>query len=249
MDCYIMKIGIIIQARTGSSRFPGKILKKINDKEIIRYLLERLESIIDKKNIVVATTTSELDNSIVNLCNTYRYNCFRGSESDVLSRFYNVAMEYQFDHIIRCNSDCPLIDPILINKICNFYLSNSHKYDYVSNVLLPTFPVGMHIEMFSRKSLSLAHELSLDSIEREHVTPYIYRNPHLFRLYNYACKFKLDKYRVTLDYEEDLIVLQHIIQKLKPKDKFCTYKEIADFLGKNPDIYSINSHILKVGTV
>ena len=142
-----MEAASILQARLGSKRFPGKVLKKINGKTILEYTIKRLKKTKLSKNIIVATTKREEDQKIIKLAKKTNCYTFRGSTNDVLNRYYKAAIYYKVKNIVRVCSDCPLIDPKIINKVYFFYLKNN--YDYVSNKIFPTYPIGMGVEVLT----------------------------------------------------------------------------------------------------
>lgn len=243
-----MKIAIIVQARTNSSRLPGKILKKILGYSILELMVERLRRVSYKTEIVIATTINENDDPVVELAKKIGVVHFRGSENDVLSRVYGAAKYVNASVIVRCNSDCPLIDPDVINQTIYEYLANN-ELDYVSNILKPTFPTGLHTEVFSFSALEKANENANKSSEREHVTPYIYHRPKQFKIKNIELDRDLSGYRWTLDYPEDLKLIKLIYENLYEKNNKFLMKDILELIEANPEWNKINSHIKKKSTV
>lgn len=244
-----MKIGIIVQARMGSQRLPGKVLLKVLGKTFLEYQLERLKQVNNAQQVIVATSIETSDNPIAELCNKLNIPTFRGSEHNVLSRYHEAAQTYNLDAIVRINGDCPLIDTKVVQDVIEFFLNSHDSYDYVSNILTPTFPTGMHTEVFSFQALHRALKEARAPEELEHVTPYIYRNPQSFRLFNIALPRDYSVWRVTLDYLEDQKVLEAIITNLYPLTPDFDMYDIVDFLQKNPSINQINSKISKKATV
>ena len=169
-----MNIIAISQARVGSKRFPSKILKKINEKSILQIHIERVLKSKKISKLIIATTTNEEDNIVYKLSNFIGVECFRGSEDDVLDRYYNAAKLYNADYIVRITSDCPLIDPELIDEVIESTVNSS--YDYGNNVLFNEYPDGQDVEVIKFTVLETAWKNSLLSSEREHVTPYIWKN-------------------------------------------------------------------------
>ncbi|NEO63206.1 MAG: NTP transferase domain-containing protein, partial [Moorea sp. SIO4G2] len=163
-----MKLVIIVQARMTSTRLPGKVLKQVLGKPLLDYQIERLRRVKLADEIVIATTINQTDEPIVELCNSISIPYFRGSEEDVLARYYGAAVEHQADVVVRVTSDCPLIDPQVIDQVIQFYLDHQGEYDYVSNSLQRTYPRGMDTEVFSFAALDEAfHEASAQP-DREH---------------------------------------------------------------------------------
>tara|TARA_S200000501_G_scaffold378448_2_gene441112 strand:+ start:636 stop:1364 length:729 start_codon:yes stop_codon:yes gene_type:complete len=242
-----MKIGIIIQARMLSTRLPGKVLKKINNNKVVLEMIsKRLEHVENKTDIIFATSKNKADDKIEEFCRKKKYAFFRGDEKNVLKRYYEAAKSFNLDVVVRCNADCPLIDSKIVNKVILEFLNSDA--DYVSNILKPSFPVGMHTEVFSFKSLKKAFKEASDEEELEHVTPYFYRNPEKFKLKNVKHSEDLSHHRWTLDYKEDLNLISKIYFELKNKDIF-SMEEILEVFEKQPTLFDINSHYKKDGTV
>ena len=176
-------IGCIIQARMGSTRLPGKVLKDAgNNKPVLYYIIDQLQHCKSFSNIVVATTTLDEDDPIVQFCNDKNIVCFRGNPTDVLDRYYQCAKKYSFSTIMRMPSDKPLLDPELVDRVISFF--NNNNYDYVTTFLILTFPIGTEVEVFSFEALELAWKNAKLPSEKEHVTPYFYNNPTLFKIFN-----------------------------------------------------------------
>ena len=169
-----VKTSLITQARSGSTRLPGKILKKINDESLLEIHLKRLNKCNNVSNIIVATTDKPEDKVIYDYAIDWGFNSFRGSESDVLDRFYQAVRKEKPDWIVRVTSDCPLIDPILVDKLINF--AHDNNTDYCSNTLVENYPDGQDIEVFKFSALEAAWKNANLSSDREHVTPYIRNN-------------------------------------------------------------------------
>jgi spore coat polysaccharide biosynthesis protein SpsF len=240
-----MHTGIILQARMGSSRYPEKVMKKILGRPVIDLQIERLKNVKNVDNIILATTENPRDDILCDLADQLKIKYFRGSENDVLNRFSAAARFYNLDIIVRLNADCPLIDHRVVDKVIKKYKDLQPKYDYVSNILMPSYPIGMHTEVFSRSALDRADEQSIDLLEREHVTPYIYRRPEEFNLLNVSNEVDLSDYRLTIDYECDFIVVRNIYENLYHKNKDFQFMEVVNYLKKNPEIKKINQAIQK----
>ena len=231
-----------IQARLGSTRLPKKILYKLSDISILEMVIKRIKKSKYIDQIVILTTTKIEDDPIVELCLDKQYDFFRGSENDVLNRFYKASLIYPSNYIVRLNSDCPFIDWDLIDE-CISIASLDHKYDYVSTILSNSFPIGQHVEVFKSDLISLLNSKALDPIHREHVTPYIYQNRNLFNIYSLSSDIDLSCYRLTIDYEQDYLMFKELIGKLN--EQLPPFKSIINVLKKFPDISSINSHLKK----
>ena len=203
----------IIQARMGSTRLPGKALKKVKDISLIEILFKRLEKsqLIDKA--ILATSINQENNILASVVEKLGVDVYRGSENDVLERYYKAAKKYKPDTIVRITGDCPIIDPILVDSVISLY--NSSNVDYVSNIKPPTFPDGLDTEVFSYSALEKAHNEAHKPSDREHVTPYI-RKKFLFKKKNLSNDENLSLERWTVDEPEDFSVVQNIFNFFHP---------------------------------
>lgn len=236
-----MRIGLIFQARANSKRLKNKIFKKINNKTILDLFIRRIKRANKVNCIIAATTKNPKDDKTVNISKKNGINIFRGSERNVLSRFYNAAKKYKLDLVVRCNADCPFIDYNLIDKMIQNY---KNSYDYYSNILIPTFPSGMHIEIIKFNALEKAYSLANKSIDKEHVTPFIYNHRKLFKVANYKNSKNLSFHRWTLDFKEDFLFIKRIYKEMNYKEDFNS-QSILKILKKKPNIMNINYHIEK----
>jgi len=238
-----MNILAIVQARLGSTRFPSKILKKIMDKTLLEIQIERMSKSKLISKIVIATTDNERDNELVEFCKSKSYNVFRGSEYDVLDRHYQAGLEYHADAVIKIPSDCPLIDPKIIDKVIKLYLDNYPKYDYVSNLHPASYPDGNDVEIMKFETLTTAWRYSDKQYHREHTTPFIYENMSKFSLSNVSWEKGIDlseKVRLTLDYEEDYQFIKEIYERLYPENPNFDLKDILNLLEEKPNLLKIN---------
>ncbi|MFB7141783.1 cytidylyltransferase domain-containing protein [Gottfriedia sp. NPDC056225] len=237
-----MKVVAIIQARMGSTRLPGKVLLKVLNKPLLAYQIERVKraKLIDE--IIVATTTNELDLEIVNFCEFMSISCYRGSEDDVLSRYFEAASLYNADLIVRLTSDCPLIDPTIIDKVINEFILNMHHIDYASNTVQRSFPIGMDIEVMSFSLLKTINQLQLPESYREHVTPFIYRSQK-YTIRQIVQKVNKSHIRLTVDTPEDFKLISTIIEEIYPINPFFTLQELYDLFERKPELLTINHHI------
>ena len=230
----------MIQARVGSNRFPGKVLKTIEGKPMIWHVINRAKKVSRVQQIVLITTEKEEDNELEEIAKEHKILFFRGDENDVLNRHYQCASIYKADHIIRVTGDCPLIDPVIVNNILDFYLENN--YDYVSNTINPTFPDGLDTEIFSFNALKNSNENAIFPSEREHVTPFITNNTTKFKTYNFKNKNNLSFLRWTVDVESDLEFIRKIYEKMKPDYIFST-NQVLDIIKQFPELVQINKGI------
>jgi spore coat polysaccharide biosynthesis protein SpsF len=246
-----VKVDIIVEARTQSSRFPGKILKKLGKKRALDAMIERLKYISNVNDIIIATTKKKIDNQIVKIAKKNKVKYFRGSEKDVMKRVLGAAKNFKTDIIVEITGDNPLIDYKISNKVIKFYLNNIKKFDYVSNDLAIHLdhytnlcPLGFNTKVFSRKLLEEVDKIAKDPIDREHVANYIVKNFHIYKVHNVnPPRFLYNQnFRLTMDYKEDYEVINKVYNALYHKNKKFTAKDIVNFFKKNPKVKLINSH-------
>ncbi|MCL5011095.1 MAG: glycosyltransferase family protein [Patescibacteria group bacterium] len=238
-------LGIIVQARTGSTRLPKKMLKKIQGKYVIEHVLERVKKIhYSPKKIVLATTDKEEDGILEKIGKKHKCLVHRGRTGELLKQYYDAAKQFGLDPIVRITADCPLLDRVVVEQVIEFYLRNKKKFDYVSNVRPPTFPDGLDVEVFSFKTLGKCRENAKLKSEREHVTPYIAKHPEIFRLGNVKRKGRdLSALRLTLDEPKDLILIRKIYGYLYPIKKFFGLDDMLKLFGQKPELLKINQGI------
>ena len=230
-------IGCIIQARMGSSRLPGKVLKELEEgKPVLFYLLKQLKHCKLMDKIVIATTNLKEDDKIDFFAGKERIECFRGSSKNVLERYYKCAKKYEFSTIVRITGDCPLIDPQIVDLVIEKYKENT--FDYVTNCLKRTFPYGTEIEIFSFNSLEKAYKNAELPSEKEHVTPYIRNHENEFRIYNIENKEDISNYRWVVDKKNDFELVKKIVSKIKTSP--ILMKDILLLLKSEPDLKKIN---------
>lgn len=238
-----MKVLAITQARTGSTRLPNKILKTVNNKTLLATHIERILKAKNISKLLVATTIQSEDDIIETIAKPYNLETSRGSVNDVLDRFYQAAKPHNPEWIVRLTSDCPLIDPELIDSVIEKAIELN--VDYMSNGLSPNFPNGMDVEVFKFSALEYAWKNATLKSDREHVTPYIYRNSSyqqgtLFKSENFGNDENFEHVRLTVDDPEDFKVLSIVIEELGIEKDWKSY---ADFYLSNPEVKQINEHI------
>lgn len=238
-----MTITAIIQARMGSTRLPGKILKKVNGKPLLLHQINRLNrsQIIDQ--LVIATTTEQQDNIIEQFCREHEILYYRGSENDVLARYYEASEKFGGDVIVRLTSDCPIIDPVVVDATIQYYLDHKDMYDYVSNTIERTYPRGLDTEVFSKKALNTAYLEACLSRDREHVTSYIYTNPKQFYIGSFKGNKDYSRYRWTVDTNEDFQLVCLILEYFKEREESFLLEEAIQLMQENPTWFDINAHI------
>ncbi len=233
----------IIQARLGSSRFPGKTLERLYDKSLLEHILERVRATRQVQAIVVATTLAPSDDPLARVTEHLRVGLFRGSETNVLERFHGAAMRFGAEVIVRVTADDPFKDPEVIDQ--GIQLLHAGNYDYCSNTLKPSFPEGIDIEVFRVSALDRAfREARLDS-EKEHVTPYVWKHPEIFRLHNFSYPEDLSHLRWTIDYENDLHFAREVYRRLYPNKRIFLMRDILDLLAEEPELSKINSGVMR----
>lgn len=237
------KIVAIVQARMSSTRLPGKVMKKIVGKLIILHDIDRIKQIKNLNKIVIATTTKKENDIIVKTIKNYdsEIGIFRGSEDDVLDRYYKAAKEFNADVIVRITSDCPLFDPIVSDKVIEAFLNN--ECDYCSNTLNRTYPLGLDTEIFSFDTLEKAWKEAKENYQREHVTPYVYEHPDKFKLLNVSNNKNLSHLRWTLDTIKDFKFISEIYKRLYNENNIFHMKNILKILEKEPELIEINKHV------
>ena len=230
-------ITCIIQARMGSTRLPGKTMERITkDKSVIDFVVEQLKfsKIIEK--IIVAIPDSIEDDVTYNHLLSKKIQTYRGSLKNVLDRYYQCAKNISSSVIVRVTADCPLIDPEIVDKVITKFIKN--KFDYVSNTHPRTFPYGTETEVFSFNALEKAWNETRNDFDREHVTPYFYKNPNKFSIGNVIQEKNQSNYRWTIDYNEDLELVKYIANNIIKKPILTS--DIINLIIKNPNLLKIN---------
>jgi spore coat polysaccharide biosynthesis protein SpsF len=239
-----MKIVAIIQARMGSSRLPSKVLKPVMGKPLLGWMLDRLSGCNKLDDIIVATTTHDNDDVIEKFVNDYGRQVYRGSQEDVLDRYYRAASIHQADVIVRITADCPLLDPIIVDEMVTRFTHLDLDFLSNSEPLPSAWPDGMDVSIMSFEALSMAWRDSIKPSDREHVTFYFWNNLNLFKCKREDHNPDLSRYRLTIDYQEDFDLLRKIIEHFGRKShdriKSISMLEIIDFLQQNPEIFGLN---------
>ena len=230
----------------GSTRLPAKIMKKINGHTVLDHVLARVRACPRLHGIVVATTTAPADDAVMAESVKQGARCFRGSESDVLSRYCLAARENRADVIVRITSDCPLYDPELLTEMLDEFqakIAAGNQVDYLSNTLVRTFPRGLDTEIFTGEALERAQQEARLPFEREHVTPYFYQNPQKFALHSFRQAADLSGYRWTLDTPADLRFMEAVYAALDRHGRLFTTREVLGLLQRQPELAAINAHV------
>lgn len=235
------RVVAIIQARMTSTRLPGKVLLDLSGEPMLARVVNRTCRAKTLDEVVVATTTRPEDEAIVDLCEQRGWPFFRGSEQDVLDRYYRTALEFKADVIVRITSDCPLIEPEIIDRLVSEFLSQYPEVDYICNSLERTFPLGLDVSVMSLNALKKAWQEDHNPSWREHVAPYIWRHPEIFRIRNVSSSIDYSCMRWTVDTIEDLTFVRKIYEHFQ-NDSF-TWQDVLNLLETHPEWLEINKHV------
>jgi spore coat polysaccharide biosynthesis protein SpsF len=245
-----MTILVVVQARMGSSRLPGKVLLPLAGRPLLQRLLERVMGASTFFDLVVATTTQAEDDPIRDLCRGMGVRCFDGHPVDLLDRHYQAARAGHADAVVKIPSDCPLIDPAIIDRVLRYFLAHQATVDFVSNLRPPSYPDGNDVEVIPFPVLETAWAEATGPLEREHTTPYIWRQPERFRLGNVAWETGWDlsaSHRWTIDYPEDYAFLSRVYDQLwSSSGAAFSIRDILALLHAQPQIAALNAR--HVGT-
>lgn len=224
-----------------STRLPGKVLKTVLGRPLLEYQLERLRRATGINRIIVATTTNVEDDQIVDFCAQQRVPVFRGLEQDVLDRYYQTALRFSIDPIVRITGDCPLIDPQIVDRLVTTFQNGA--YDFVHSG--PTFAEGLDCEIFTLAALERAWKEAIKPSEREHATLYLHRHSEFFRKHTLDNGSDDSRFRITVDEPEDFEVVKIIIEALYPRHPEFTGEDVLQYLSAHPEMMATNSHIVR----
>jgi spore coat polysaccharide biosynthesis protein SpsF len=234
-----MKTVAIIQARTGSTRLPGKVLKPLAGAPMLNRVVARVKRARGIDEVLIATTNEKQDDALAELCTNNGWPCFRGSENDVLDRYYQAARQCGADVIVRITSDCPLIDPQIISSVLEGL--DLQGADYSSNVYPRTYPRGLDVEVFTFAALETAWREDRNPAWREHVTQFIARHPERFARTNLTSDDDESAHRWTVDTAEDFALADKICAHF-PNDEF-SWRDVLALVAQHPEWTAINRHI------
>src|SRR3989338_842526 len=237
-------IGAIVQARMGSTRLPGKVLMKISGRPVLTHIIERLKRAKLLKQIIIATTDQPIDRLIVKILKRMPVKIFRGSQDDVLDRYYQAAKIYKLGTIVRITADCPLIDPQIIDQLLRYYLKNKARFDYLG--LPKNYPEGIDTEVFTFSALRKAWQEAKLPSEREHVTPYLYKHPEIFRLGRMppGLKGNFSQIHLSVDEDSDLKLVREVFKKLYHPSRIFYTQDVLRLFKKEPQLKLIKSEAL-----
>lgn len=232
----------VVQARSSSTRLPGKIFLPLAGEPLLVRMIERVRAAKLVGEVVVASTTDAVDDEIEELCRANGIPCYRGHPSDLLDRHYRCALANRADIVLKIPSDCPLVDPSVIDRVIDQYLSN--EADYVSNLHPPSYPDGQDVEVMSFTALETAWSEAEQDFEREHTTPYLWERPERFRILNVVWGTGQDlsmTHRLTIDYPEDYELIQRVYQELYARDRIFGLNEIMALFAAEPALLQLNA--------
>jgi len=232
-----MKTIALIQARMTSSRLPGKVLQDVAGKPMLLHVVNRAQQAKSVDNVAIITSTHESDDAIGRCCIENSIPCFRGNLDDVLDRYYQAARHFQADVIVRITADCPLLDPIIVDKVVNAF--NDGTYDYVSNTIECTYPDGLDTEVFRFAVLEQAWREACLKSEREHVTAYIYKHPEIFQLGVVKNTEDISALRWTVDTPSDLEFVRAVYAGFN--DDHFGMEDVLRFIKEHPKIVVLNA--------
>jgi spore coat polysaccharide biosynthesis protein SpsF len=246
-----MKTVAIIQARMGSSRLPGKVLKQILDKPMLWYIVRRVRATPSIDQVIVAVPDDAANQSLREFCRDYSVPYFAGSELDVLDRFYGAARMHGGDPVLRITADCPLVDPELIEKLIGIHRTG--RYDYASvaagadaeSLEHGRFPDGLDAECFNFECLEQAWRKATDPRDREHVTRYIWRQKDKFRCAKLFAEEEYPRLRLTVDHPQDFMLISQIYEELYDESRVFKLSEVMDLLNRNPQLLKLNQHLIE----
>lgn len=238
------RVVTVVQARMLSTRLPNKVMLPLAGEPLLVRMVERVQASGLAGVIVVATTTDPADDAIVRLCEERGLNVFRGDQDDLLDRHYQAARAYGAEAVVKIPSDCPLIDPAVIDLVLGRYLDHAAEVDFVSNLHPATYPDGNDVEIMSMSTLATAWREATRHMEREHTTPYIWEHPDRFRIDNVRWPAGLDysmTHRWTIDYPEDYDFISAVYDALHPQNPLFTLEQILAYLADNPQVAALNA--------
>jgi len=239
-----IKTVIVVQARMSSSRFPGKVMMPVIGKSLLYRMVERLKMIRHEVQLIIATSQDAVDGAIEQEALKMGIACYRGSLNNLLDRHYQAAMLFNADNVVKIPSDCPLIDPDIIDDVLGFFFANPGRYDYVSNLHPATFPDGNDVEIMTMACLERTWKEAKRSLELEHTTPYIWENPEKFSIGNLPWNTGNDfsmSHRFTIDYEADYQFIKRVFEELYPENPCFSCQDVLNLLAKKPEVYNINA--------
>lgn len=239
-----MKTLIVVQARMGSRRLPGKVLLSLAGRPLLERMVERLRAVRAPFELCVATSTLAEDEPIRELCRRIGVAVISGHPTDLLERHWAAACAFSADAVVKIPSDCPLIDPTIVERVLARYAECGGDADFVTNLHPPSWPDGNDVEVMSIEALAIARAEAARSFEREHTTPFIWDNPERFRIVNVSAEGGRDlskTHRFTIDYPEDYTFIARVYEELcTPERPVFSLSDILKLLAEQPELLRIN---------
>ena len=240
------KVIAIAQCRMGSKRLPGKVLADVCGKPMLWHLVNRLRYSSLTDEVVVATSSSDENRPIVDLCAKSQIPCYAGSEEDLIDRFYRTCLQFSADAVVRITADCPLVDPSLVDKVVGTFLDNRGKYDYVNNCRpFSTYPHGLDVEVISFGLIEKLWKEVKDPFRREWFTTVIFENPGTYSQLCLKSEKNLSNIRLTVDYPEDLELVRYIFGKLYSEGACFSLADILKLMNEDPVVFDMNAKYKK----
>ncbi len=237
------KIVTVIQARMSSTRLPGKVMLPVAGRPLLVRMVERVQMARTVGTVVVATSTDSADDPIAALCEEIGFHCFRGHPTDLLDRHYRTGVAYSADAVVKIPSDCPLIDPTVIDRVIGTYLADPTSAEFVSNLHPATYPDGNDVEVMTMPALATAWREAEREFEREHTTPFFWEQPERFRQLNVFWETGLDyskSHRWTIDYDADYRFISAVYHALYPTNPCFGLTDILRLLERQPELMTLN---------
>jgi spore coat polysaccharide biosynthesis protein SpsF len=237
------KVLIVVQARMSSTRLPGKVLMPILGKSLLARMIERLQMVRHEVLLVIAATESAEDDLIEQEAAKLDVPCYRGNMNNLLDRHYQAAKKYGAGVVLKIPSDCPLIDPRIVDEVLDYFFTNRDKYDYVSNLHPASWPDGNDVEIMTMACIENAWKNASRPLELEHTTPYVWENQDKFRIGNVTWYTGLDysmSHRFTIDYADDYEFINRVFEELYPEKNDFSCDDILELLKHKPEIYQLN---------
>lgn len=240
------RVVTVVQARTASTRLPGKVLLPLLGRTVLEHQIERIRRASLAGTVIVATTTDLVDDGLVDVCERAGIPVYRGHPTDLLDRHVAAARACRATHVVKIPSDCPLIDPAVIDRVLGYALANDHHFDYVGNLHPASWPDGNDVEVVRLPMLEEARRLARKPHEREHTTPFLWDRPELYRIGSVVWETGRDlsmSHRFTLDYPEDFAFITAVYEALHPGNPAFSLHDILALLEARPDLASLNAHL------
>jgi spore coat polysaccharide biosynthesis protein SpsF len=239
----MMKTVIIVQARMGSGRLPGKVLRPVCGKPMLAHVAERVRACRAADQVAVATSRHPLDDVIADWAHSFGVHCYQGSEEDLVERYYQTARKLDADLVVRITADCPFIDPGVVDRVIRAFQEANPRPDYAANVLQRTWPRGLDVDVFSRTLVEQLYRDAAPGPEREHLDLHVLNNPGRFSVLSVRGEQQHADKRWTVDTADDLALVRRVYEALYPKLGLFRWRDVLELLRRQPDWEEINRHV------